>query len=54
MEISTVNRELQVFRRMFHLATEWGKTEKVLPRVRMIPGESIVIAWFHEMKNYAI
>src|SRR5438093_700025 len=39
MEISTVNRELQVLRRMFHLATEWGKTEKVLPKVRMIPGD---------------
>src|SRR5437867_3110043 len=39
MEISTVNRELQVLRRMFHLATEWGKTEKVLPKVSMIPGE---------------
>ena len=39
MEVSTVNRELQVLRRMFHLATEWGKTEKVLPKVRMIPGE---------------
>src|SRR5438876_5093665 len=39
MEISTVNRELMVLRRMFHLAIEWGKTERVLPKVRMIPGE---------------
>jgi len=39
MEISTVNRELMVLRRMFNLATEWGKTEHVLPKVRMIPGE---------------
>src|SRR5215467_8093638 len=28
-----------VLRRMFHLAVEWGKTEKILPQVRMIPGE---------------
>src|SRR5204863_710710 len=28
MEISTVNRELMVLRRMFHLAIEWGKTER--------------------------
>src|SRR5215471_13296608 len=29
-----------VLRRMFNLATEWGKTEKILPKVRMIPGEN--------------
>jgi integrase len=40
MKIATVNRELQVLRRMFALATEWGKVERVLPRVRMIPGEA--------------
>src|SRR5882757_9803503 len=40
MKISTVNRELQVLRRMFALATEWGKVERVLPCVRMIPGEA--------------
>ena len=40
MKVSTVNRELQVLRRMFMLAMEWGKVEKVLPRVRMIPGEA--------------
>jgi integrase len=39
VKISTVNRELQVLRRMFHLAAEWGKTEKILPKVRMLPGE---------------
>src|SRR3989441_7876120 len=39
MEISTVNRELMVLRRMFHLAIEWGKTDRILPKVRMIPGE---------------
>ena len=40
MKIATVNRELQVLRRMFALAMEWGKVEKALPRVRMIPGEA--------------
>src|SRR5579862_4262263 len=40
MKVSTVNRELQALRRMFALATEWGKVERVLPRVRMIPGEA--------------
>ena len=40
MKVSTVNRELQVLRRMFALAMEWGKVERVLPRVRMIPGEA--------------
>ncbi|HEY1756157.1 MAG TPA: tyrosine-type recombinase/integrase [Bryobacteraceae bacterium] len=40
MKVSTVNRELQVLRRMFALATEWGKVQRVLPRVRMIPGEA--------------
>ncbi len=40
MKVATVNRELQVLRRMFALATEWGKVERVLPRVRMVPGEA--------------
>lgn len=39
VEISTINRELQVLRRMFHLAQEWAKVEKALPSVKMIPGE---------------
>jgi len=29
-----------VLRRIFALAAEWGKVEKALPRVRMIPGEA--------------
>jgi len=40
LQIASINRELQVLRRMFHLAQEWGKVERVLPRVRMIPGEA--------------
>ena len=37
--VSSINRELQVLRRMFALATEWGKVEKALPKVRMLAGE---------------
>jgi len=40
MKIATVNRELQVLRRMFALAVEWGKVERAMPRVRMLPGEA--------------
>ena len=39
IQISSINRELQALRRMFHLAQEWGKVEKALPTVRMVPGE---------------
>jgi integrase len=39
LEISSVNRELQALRRAFHLAQEWGKVEKALPNVKMLPGE---------------
>lgn len=40
LKTSSINRELQVLRRMFHLAVEWGRTDKALPRVRMVPGEA--------------
>jgi integrase len=40
LQISSINRELQALRRMFHLAQEWGKVEKALPSVRMVPGEN--------------
>jgi integrase len=40
LRVASVNRELQVLRRIFALAVEWGKVEKALPRVRMIPGEA--------------
>lgn len=39
LEISSINRELQVLRRMFFLAVEWGAVEKALPKVRMLSGE---------------
>jgi integrase len=40
VEISSVNRELQALRRMLRLAQEWGKVERALPTVRMVPGEN--------------
>lgn len=39
LQVTTINRELQVLRRMLALASEWGKFEKIAPKVRMIPGE---------------
>jgi len=54
LQIASINRELQVLRRMFHLAQEWGKVEKVLPRVRMLSGErrrERVLGW-EEEKRY--
>jgi integrase len=40
VQISSINRELQALRRMFHLVQEWGKVGKALPKVRMVPGEN--------------
>lgn len=40
VEVSTINRELATLRRMFHLAQEWAKVEKVLPRVKLLAGEN--------------
>jgi hypothetical protein len=40
LEVARVNRELQLLRRIFALAIEWGKVEKAPPRVRMISGEA--------------
>jgi integrase len=39
LQVSSLNRELQVLRRMFHLAQEWGKVVRALPNVKMLPGE---------------
>jgi site-specific recombinase XerD len=40
LQVASVNRELQVLRRMFHLAQEWGRVERALPNVKMLPGEN--------------
>jgi integrase len=39
LSVATVNRELQVLRRIFKLAMEWSKVRGVLPTVKMLPGE---------------
>jgi len=39
IQVASLNRELQVLRRMFHLAEEWGRVERALPNVKMLPGE---------------
>jgi integrase len=38
-EISTINRHLQVLRRMFRCAEKWGKVHTKLATVEMLPGE---------------
>jgi len=38
LEVSSINRRLEVLRRMFKLAMEWGTVEKPLPKVAMLPG----------------
>ena len=38
-EVSSINRALQVLRRMLRLAVEWGKAEKAAPRISLLPGE---------------
>jgi integrase len=39
LQVASINRELQVLRRIFALALEWGRLEKALPKVRMLSGE---------------
>jgi integrase len=36
---SSINRALQVLRRAFHLAMEWGKVEKFPAKISLLPGE---------------
>ena len=38
LQVSSLNRELQVLRRLFHLAVEWGFVEHA-PKIKMLPGE---------------
>jgi integrase len=38
-EITTINRQLQVLRRMFNLAMKWKKVQTKLETVKMLPGE---------------
>lgn len=38
LQVASINRELQVLRRLLHLAVEWGFVEQV-PKVKMLGGE---------------
>ncbi len=38
-EVSTINRALQVLRRAFRLALEWGKAERIPAKISLVPGE---------------
>jgi hypothetical protein len=40
LAIASINRQLEVLRRMLKLAVEWGKVEKLLPKVEMLNGEN--------------
>ena len=39
LQVASLNRELQVLRRMFHLAEEWGRVDRALPKIKMLAGE---------------
>lgn len=38
-KVSTMNRKLEVLRRMFKLAQEWERVEKALLKVTLLSGE---------------
>ena len=40
LQVTSINRQLEVLRRMQRLAMEWGKVDKALPKVEMLPGEN--------------
>ncbi len=40
LAIASINRQLEVLRRMLKLAVKWGKVEKLLPKVEMLSGEN--------------
>ncbi len=40
LQVSSINRVLEVLRRMLRLSLEWGKTEKAPPKIQMLPGEN--------------
>jgi len=40
LSVGSINRQLEVLRRLLKLAVEWGKVERALPKVEMLPGEN--------------
>ena len=39
LQVTSINRQLEVLRRMQKLATEWGKVNRALPKVEMLPAK---------------
>lgn len=55
LEVSSINRELQVLRRLLHLAVEWGLIEQA-PKVKLLTGErhrEFVLSAAEEVKYLA-
>ncbi len=40
LQVSSINRELEVLRRMLRLASEWGTLDRMPIRIQMLPGEN--------------
>ena len=40
LSVASINRQLEVLRRILKLSLEWGRVDRVLPRVEMMPGEN--------------
>lgn len=38
LNVTSINRELQILRRVLHVALEWGRVERIA-KIRMLPGE---------------
>jgi integrase len=56
LQVSSLNRELQVLRRLLHLAVEWGSVEQSA-KVKMLPGEhhrEFVLSQDEEAKYLAV
>ena len=56
LAVASINRQLEVLRRLLKLAVEWGKVEKVLPKVEMLSGENHrerVLSFEEEQRYFA-
>lgn len=40
LSVASINRQLEVMRRILRLALEWGDIDRALPRVETVPGEN--------------
>lgn len=51
LQVTSINRELEVLRRMLRLAVEWGKLEKVPPKVELLSVNGIAITFSHLLRR---